>query len=163
MSVEGLQFGWGRRLPVMLQSEAAECGLACLAMIASYHGQHSDPCDAAPPPRLLAQGRDAEGRDRGRRPRSASPSRPLRLELDELRMLRMPCILHWDLNHFVVLKAVGRSSVTIHDPAEGVRRLSHGRRLAPLHRRRAGADADRAASSRPRRRRGCASARCSAA
>ncbi len=43
MSVEGLRFGWGRRLPVTLQSEAAECGLACLAMIASYHGQNSDP------------------------------------------------------------------------------------------------------------------------
>ncbi|MHB1615741.1 MAG: cysteine peptidase family C39 domain-containing protein, partial [Metallibacterium sp.] len=33
-----LHFGWGRRLPVILQSEAAECGLACLAMVASYHG-----------------------------------------------------------------------------------------------------------------------------
>ena len=38
-------------------------------------------------------------------------------------MLRTPCILHWDLNHFVVLKSVGRGGITIHDPAEGVRRL----------------------------------------
>ena len=42
-AADRLQFGWGRRLPVVLQAEAAECGLACLAMIAGYHGQHSDP------------------------------------------------------------------------------------------------------------------------
>ncbi len=51
-------------------------------------------------------------------------SRPLRLDLDELRMLRTPCILHGGLNHFVVLKSVGRNGVVLHDPAEGVRRLS---------------------------------------
>ena len=41
MNVAGaLQFGWGRRLPVMLQTEAAECGLVSLAMVASYHGRY---------------------------------------------------------------------------------------------------------------------------
>ncbi|WP_243712249.1 peptidase domain-containing ABC transporter [Burkholderia pyrrocinia] len=48
-------------------------------------------------------------------------SRALRLELDELGKLRRPCILHWDMNHFVVLKSVSRSGITIHDPARGVR------------------------------------------
>src|SRR4030095_11561103 len=51
-------------------------------------------------------------------------SRPLRLELDEMRALRLPCILHWDLNHFVVLKSVQGDAIVIHDPAVGVRRLS---------------------------------------
>lgn len=51
-------------------------------------------------------------------------SRPLRLELDELPQLALPCILHWDLNHFVVLKKVGRGSITVLDPAVGERRLS---------------------------------------
>jgi ATP-binding cassette subfamily B protein RaxB len=51
--------------------------------------------------------------------------RPLRLELDELIQLRAPCILHWDLNHFVVLKAVDARGATVHDPAFGVRRLTH--------------------------------------
>src|SRR5919107_1904104 len=51
-------------------------------------------------------------------------SRPLRLELDELHMLKLPCILHWDLSHFVVLKSTHRGGVTIHDPGFGVRRLS---------------------------------------
>ena len=37
-----LQFGWSRRLPMLLQTEAAECGLACLAMVANYHGHDMD-------------------------------------------------------------------------------------------------------------------------
>ena len=32
--------------------------------------------------------------------------RPLRFELDHLRQLRLPAIVHWDMNHFVVLKSV---------------------------------------------------------
>jgi ATP-binding cassette subfamily B protein RaxB len=37
-----LRFGFWRKLPVLLQTEAAECGIACLAMIASYHGHAVD-------------------------------------------------------------------------------------------------------------------------
>jgi len=51
-------------------------------------------------------------------------SRPLRLELDELAQLQRPCILHWDLNHFVVLKGVGRGNINVLDPAVGERKLS---------------------------------------
>lgn len=51
--------------------------------------------------------------------------RALRLSLDELPQLQLPCILHWDLNHFVVLSKVGRKTVTVLDPAVGERRLTH--------------------------------------
>jgi ATP-binding cassette subfamily B protein RaxB len=37
-----LDFSGRGRLPVIQQTEAAECGLACLAMIASYHGHNID-------------------------------------------------------------------------------------------------------------------------
>src|SRR5690606_6948771 len=50
-------------------------------------------------------------------------TRPLRLDMEDLGKLKLPCILHWDLNHFVVLAKVGRSGVTIMDPASGERRL----------------------------------------
>lgn len=50
--------------------------------------------------------------------------RPLRFELEHLHQLRLPAILHWDMAHFVVLKAVSRSAITIHDPACGQRVLS---------------------------------------
>ena len=37
-----LNFAWGKTLPMILQTEAAECGLASLAMVAGYHGYHTD-------------------------------------------------------------------------------------------------------------------------
>ena len=46
MSVlDGLQFGLRRRLPMILQTEAAECGIASLAMVAGYLGYHTDLAD----------------------------------------------------------------------------------------------------------------------
>jgi ATP-binding cassette subfamily B protein RaxB len=51
-------------------------------------------------------------------------SRPLRLELDELKDLQLPCILHWNLNHFVVLKQVRKDAVIILDSAVGERKLT---------------------------------------
>lgn len=123
MNVEGLQFGWGRRLPVTLQAEAAECGLVCLAMIAGYHGHHTDPGGLRRQHGFSLKGATLKDviavADR-----LGLASRPLRLDMQELGMLKTPCVLHWDLNHFVVLKSVGRNGVTIHDPAEGLRRLS---------------------------------------
>ena len=50
-------------------------------------------------------------------------TRALRLDMHDLDKLSLPCIVHWDLNHFVVLKQVSRTGVTIVDPAFGERRL----------------------------------------
>ena len=111
-----LNFGLGRHLPMVLQSEAAECGLACLAMIATYHGFETDlaalrrrfslSLKGATLTRLIemAQALGLQGR-------------PLRLEIEELDQLKRPCILHWGLNHFVVLRSVRAGKVIIHDPA----------------------------------------------
>jgi ATP-binding cassette, subfamily B, bacterial CvaB/MchF/RaxB len=47
--------------------------------------------------------------------------RPLRLELEELNQLQLPCMLHWNLNHFVVLTRVRGNKITLLDPAVGKR------------------------------------------
>ncbi|UOD28679.1 peptidase domain-containing ABC transporter [Massilia violaceinigra] len=114
--------GLGMRLPSILQTEAAECGLACLAMIAAYHGNGSDLAHLRR--RFGMSLRGATLKDLvGIGAHLGLASRPLRLEPDELEMLATPCILHWDLNHFVVLRQVTAKGVVIHDPAVGVRRL----------------------------------------
>lgn len=117
-----LDFG-ARRLPMLLQTEAAECGLACLAMVASYHGFRTDLPTLRTRFSLSLKGanlaqiiRYADGLQLS--------ARPLRLEMDELKELKTPCLLHWDLNHFVVLKSVGRDGIVIHDPAVGIRNLN---------------------------------------
>ncbi len=51
-------------------------------------------------------------------------TRPLKLDMQHLPDLKLPCVLHWDLNHFVVLKSVSRTYAVIHDPAVGERRLA---------------------------------------
>lgn len=112
--------GFGRRgeLPVIQQNEIAECGLACLAMIAAYHGHDVDMAGmrrrfsvsikGATLSRLIAIA-----------DRLDLAARPLRAEPEHLSDLRTPCILHWDMNHFVVLKRVARGIAEIHDPARG--------------------------------------------
>lgn len=125
-----LQFGWSRRLPMMLQTEAAECGLACLAMISSFHGHD---VDLAGLRRRFST--SLKGASLARVMNMAGDlgfiSRPLKLDLDEISQLRTPCVLHWDLNHFVVLKRAGKSGVVIHDPGRGIRTL--GRREVSEH------------------------------
>ena len=51
-------------------------------------------------------------------------ARPLRLEVEHLDSLALPCILHWDFDHFVVLTKVGKSVLTIVDPALGEVRMA---------------------------------------
>ena len=121
--LEELNLGWGTRLPMILQTEAAECGLACLGMVVGYYGYHSDLAQLRRRFGLSLKG--AALKDVVRiADQLGLASRPVRLELEELALLKTPCILHWDLNHFVVLKSVGRSGMVIHDPGVGVRRLS---------------------------------------
>ncbi len=120
---EGLKLAWGTRLPVVLQSEAAECALACVTMVARYHGAPVDLAAARRRFGLSLTGATLADVVRiGERLKLAS--RAVRLELDELPQLPTPCILHWDLNHFVVLKSADASGVVIHDPAAGARGLS---------------------------------------
>jgi len=121
--LKALRFGWGRRLPMMQQTQAAECGLACVAMIAGYFGHDTDLLTLRR--RFSPSLKGATLADvMGVAYQLGLASRALRLELDELGQLRRPCILHWDMNHFVVLRHVGRDRITIHDPAHGVRTLS---------------------------------------
>jgi ATP-binding cassette, subfamily B, bacterial CvaB/MchF/RaxB len=112
-----------RHLPLVRQSESTECGYACLAMIAGWHGHQIDLVSLR-----LHQAASASGTSLQTLARLAEQfslrARALRLEPSDLSRLALPAILHWDMNHFVVLKSIGRRSVTIHDPARGVMRLS---------------------------------------
>ncbi|MFC4930786.1 peptidase domain-containing ABC transporter [Massilia sp. GCM10023247] len=120
----GLQNSFWRRnqLPVILQTEAAECGLACLCMVASYFGHRLDLASLRQRFSVSLKGATLKGvmtMAQG----LALQTRPLKLEMENLPQLRMPCLLHWDMNHFVVLKAVTGTHAVIHDPGIGVRRL----------------------------------------
>lgn len=120
--IDHLSFGLGRKLPVILQTEAAECGLACLAMVLNHHGVTTDLAALRTRHAISLTGVTLSTLTEIAQ-REQLGTRGLRLELDELPQLRLPAILHWDLNHFVVLKSVSAGRVVIHDPAFGERRI----------------------------------------
>ena len=120
---DGLNLSFSSRLPTVLQSEAAECGLACLTMVSRYHGAPSDLAEMRRRFGMSLTGATLSDVVRIAE-RLNLASRAVRLELDELQQLSTPCILHWDLSHFVVLKSADAAGIIIHDPAVGVRRMT---------------------------------------
>ena len=118
-----LNFGFSARVPVILQTEAAECGLASLAMVASYHGHKADLSELRRRFELSLKGATL-GNLIAFAQALGFATRPLRLELEHLHELSLPCVLRWDMNHFVVLTAVKRDELVLHDPARGVRRMT---------------------------------------
>jgi ATP-binding cassette subfamily B protein RaxB len=112
-----------RTTPLVLQTEAAECGLACLAMIAGRYGYRVDL--PALRQRYSMSLRGSTLRDVVRIAADMQlASRALRTEAPHLRRLRLPSILHWDHNHFVVLARVGGRHAIVLDPAVGRRRVA---------------------------------------
>ncbi|ABS14883.1 peptidase domain-containing ABC transporter [Brucella anthropi] len=112
-----------RQLPVILQTEVAECGLACLAMVAGYYGHAIDLGTLRR--RFSVSLKGLSLLDISRIASSLFiASRPVRVEIDDLPRLQVPCILHWELRHYVVLEKVTAKGVYIHDPARGRRLIS---------------------------------------
>lgn len=107
---------------LILQAEAAECGLACLAMVAAAHGRKESLSElrrrfsasqSGSSLNSIVDNADALG----------FSTRAVRCDLEELRKLEVPAILHWGLDHYVVLRQVKAKHVFIADPALGERKL----------------------------------------
>jgi ATP-binding cassette subfamily B protein RaxB len=118
-----LSFWNAKRLPLVLQTESSECGLACLCMIAGYWGHQIDISSIRARFSVSLKGMTLKGLSAMAQSMSLQV-RPLKLDLQHLPDLKLPCILHWDLNHFVVLKSIAGGNAVIHDPGVGERRLS---------------------------------------
>ncbi len=114
-----LKFKRGGKLPIILQDEMAECGHACIAMISHYHGQMLG---------LAALRKQHPPSPQGVTLKHIHDvflqlgftTRALRLSLTDLKYLKTPALLHWNMNHFVVLKKIQKNKAIIHDPAIGI-------------------------------------------
>ncbi|MEI6737842.1 MAG: peptidase domain-containing ABC transporter [Pseudomonadota bacterium] len=115
-------YAFKKRVPMILQSEAPECGIACVAMVASHHGHETD---------LIAMRMRLSPSLKGITLKQVSQvaetmglaSRGVKAEMTVLAKLQLPAVLHWDMNHFVVLTDVSAKTITVHDPARGIRKL----------------------------------------
>lgn len=113
---------FGKHVPLILQSEAPECGIACVAMVASYHGHRTDL--AAMRMRLAPSMKGVTLQHIASIAQSMNLSpRGVQAPLEVLNKLRLPAILHWDMNHFVVLTRADGRRITVLDPARGKRVL----------------------------------------
>jgi ATP-binding cassette, subfamily B, bacterial CvaB/MchF/RaxB len=111
-----------RRVPLILQSEAPECGIACVAMIAGYHGFRTDL--SAMRMRLSPSMKGVTLQHIAAIAGTMKMSlRGVQAPLQGLGRLRLPAILHWDMNHFVVLTRADANRIVVHDPARGKRVL----------------------------------------
>jgi len=117
-----VEFSGRQKTPYIPQGEASECALACIAMVAGFHGYQTDLISLRQHYGMSLKGANLKqvmqvAEDIG------FNARAVRGDVDDLPHLSMPAILHWNLNHFVVLTAVtggmrGRR-YHINDPARG--------------------------------------------
>lgn len=122
-NVAELRFHKSPKLPIILQNERAECGHACVAMISNFWGHQLD---------LYSLRSISNTSTRGVTlldintlfEKLGFVTRALQVPMEELHLIKCPAVLHWNMNHFVVLKKVKKNQVVIHDPAEGVRHCS---------------------------------------
>ncbi len=122
-----LDLGGKRRTPYIAQGEGSECALACIAMVAGHHGYKTDLIALRQRYALSLKGANLKqviqiAEDIG------FNARPLRGEIEDLPHLSLPAILHWNLNHFVVLTRMSTglrgTRYHIHDPARGALTLT---------------------------------------
>jgi len=100
------------------QTETSECGLACLAIAAEQFGSKTDLAVLRRKYQISSRGQTLKeikdiAADMG------MVGRAVRCEIEELRELKTPAILHWGLQHFVVLERIKGGKARIQDPAIG--------------------------------------------
>lgn len=123
MSLDILKNAGIKRVPVIRQSEAAECGLACLAMIAGYHGFETSLSILRRRFNTTLRGTNLQNLV-DTADKLGLSTRALKMPLEIIEQLKLPAIIHWNLNHFVVLTAVSRKGFSINDPATGPKTVS---------------------------------------
>ena len=120
---ELLEYSGNKKVAMISQTEAAECGVACLAMVSTYYGHKLDLPAArkfhTPGLKGINVQQLIQTADK-----MQLAARALKCPLEHIGKLTLPCVLHWDLNHFVVLTGVKKNKLTINDPATGTRVLT---------------------------------------
>ena len=107
------------KVPVVMQMEALECGAACLAMVLAYYGKWM-PLEQV----RVDCGVSRDGSKAGNVMKAARSygleAKGYRMGLEAVKGISaFPCIIHWNLNHFVVLCGFRGNHACINDPARG--------------------------------------------
>ena len=110
-----------KRVPFIYQIEATECGAACLCMVLAYYKRYVP---------LAQMRRDCFVSRDGSKLRcvmNAAEKYGLKAEAFRVKVpaqSRLPAILFWNANHFVVLEQFSEKKIVICDPAVGRHTIS---------------------------------------
>lgn len=124
--IKGVPFNLrSKRVKPILQNEDAECGLACIAMVLNYYDYDIDLATLRRRYNVSNRGTNLAQLINVAHAHGLN-SRPAKVKIEDLVRVRTPCILHWDMNHFVILSSITKSRVEIIDPSRGLRTLRKG-------------------------------------
>ena len=107
------------RYPFSQQWDAMDCGPACLEMVASYHGRITDRAYIRQKSYLNPSGASFAGLQEAAE-KIGFESLAVEIDMNTLKTVPLPCILHWENKHFVVLYSLKKSFAIIGDPAQGI-------------------------------------------
>jgi ATP-binding cassette, subfamily B, bacterial CvaB/MchF/RaxB len=116
----GLRLFPRKAMPLYLQMESAECGLACLAMVAGHYGSKQGLEDLRAKFDVSVRGTSLQNLA-DMADQIGLNARCVELTADEISQLRLPAVLHWEGNHWVVVKKTSAKGLQLNDPALGER------------------------------------------
>ena len=112
-----------KRVPVVMQMEALECGAACLAMILAYYEKWVPLEEVRVSCGISRDGSNLKDVAEAGMSYGLVPS-AYKCDVEDLSTIDLPAIIHWNFNHFVVLCKISKSYAIINDPARGKVKVS---------------------------------------
>lgn len=111
------------RFPFFKQHDQMDCGPTCLRMICKYYGRNVSMAELRKLTQVTKSGVNLLGISEAAE-KLGLKTQGVKLNLDQLKKVPLPCVLHWQQNHFVVLYKVKRNVFHIADPGIGKRKLN---------------------------------------
>jgi ATP-binding cassette, subfamily B, bacterial len=105
--------------PFYKQLNAMDCGPTCLRMVAKHYGKHYNADTLRQKAGFSKEGVSLLGISETAE-KIGFRSRGVKLTIEQLKEASLPCILHWNQNHFVVLLSIAKNKVSIADPGKGI-------------------------------------------
>ncbi len=118
-----------RKFPFFKQLDSMDCGPTCLRMIAKYYGQYFSVQSLREKCYIDREGVSLKGiaeaaENIGFRTVAVQVPFDAKQETPSLSVAPLPCIVHWNQNHFIVVTKVSKNQIWIADPAEGKLKIS---------------------------------------
>ena len=108
-----------KKFPTYKQTEAKDCGPTCIKIIAKHYGKTINTQHLRKLSETTREGSSLLGLSEAVESMGFK-SLGIKLAFSKLREAPLPCIIHWNKNHYVVLYKIKKDTVYVSDPAHGL-------------------------------------------